>query len=103
MLRICRQYAPPGIRVAGEIDYHAEEPLALALAEALRMDGDITINLADLTFIDVSSMRMIVNLARSLPPPRRVILRCPPAIIGKFTLLGADSIGSIRLVTVDDR
>ena len=103
VLRICRQYAPPGIRVAGEIDYHAEEPLALALAEALRMDGHITINLADLTFIDVSSMRMIVNLARSLPLPRRVILQCPPAIAGKFTLLGADSIGSIRLVTVDDR
>ncbi len=103
VLRICRQYAPPGIRVAGEIDYHAEEPLALALAEALRMDGDITINLADLTFIDVSSIRMIVNLARSLPLPRRVILQCPPAIAGKFSLLGADSIGSIRLVTVDDR
>jgi hypothetical protein len=34
MVRICLQYAPPGIRVAGEIDYRAEEPLALALAEA---------------------------------------------------------------------
>jgi len=36
LLRICRQYAPPGIRVAGEIDYRREEPLALALAEAIR-------------------------------------------------------------------
>jgi hypothetical protein len=46
VLRICRQYAPPGIRLAGEIDYQAEEPLALALAEAIRLDGDLTINLA---------------------------------------------------------
>jgi len=41
VLRICRQYAPPGIRLAGEIDYQAEEPLALVLAEAIRLDGDL--------------------------------------------------------------
>ena len=46
VLRICRQYAPPGIRIAGEIDYQAEEPLTLALAEAVRLDGDITVNMA---------------------------------------------------------
>ena len=45
VLRICRQYAPPGIRLAGEIDYQAEEPLALALAEAVRLDGDMTVNM----------------------------------------------------------
>jgi hypothetical protein len=39
MLRICRQYAPPGIRLAGELDYQAAESLALALTEALRLDG----------------------------------------------------------------
>jgi anti-anti-sigma regulatory factor len=103
VLRICRQYAPPGIRLAGEIDFHAEEPLALALAEALRIDGDITINMANLTFIDVSSMRMIVNLARGLPMPRQVILQCSPAIAAKFTLFGADRIRSVGLVTVDER
>jgi len=41
VLRICRQYAPPGIRIAGEIDYQAEEPLSLALAEAVRLGGDV--------------------------------------------------------------
>ena len=46
MLRICRQYAPPGIRLAGEIDHKNEEPLALALAEAIRLEGDITVNMA---------------------------------------------------------
>jgi anti-anti-sigma regulatory factor len=103
VLRICRQYAPPGIRLAGEIDFHAEESLALALAEALRIDGNITINMTHLTFIDVSAMRMIVNLAQSLPMPRRVILQCPPAMASKFTLFGADRISSISLAAVDDR
>ncbi len=103
MLRICRQYAPPGIRLAGEIDYHAEEPLALALAEALRMDGDITVNMADLSFIDVPCMRMIINLARSLATPRKAVLQCQPGVANRFATFGATAIRSISLVTVDDR
>jgi len=103
MLRICRQYAPPGIRLAGEIDYHAEEPLALALAEALRMDGDITVNMADLSFIDVPCMRMIINLARSLATPRKAVLQCQPGVANRFATFGATAIRGISLVTVDDR
>ena len=80
VLRICRQYAPPGIRLAGEIDYQAEEALALALAEAIRLDGDITINMAALAFMDAPCTRMIVDAARSVTPARRVILQCPPAL-----------------------
>jgi anti-anti-sigma regulatory factor len=102
MLRICRQYAPPGIRLAGEMDYHAEDALALALAEALRLDGDITVNMAELSFIDVPCMRMIVNLARSLPPPRTAILRCQPAVANRFAMFGAAQVPAISLVTVDD-
>ncbi|MGN6679485.1 MAG: STAS domain-containing protein [Streptosporangiaceae bacterium] len=102
-LRICRQYAPPGIRLAGEIDYQAEEPLALALAEALRLSGDITINMADLSFIDVPCMRMIVNLAKSLPATRKAILQCQPAVADRFAAFGATDVGSISLVAVDDQ
>jgi anti-anti-sigma regulatory factor len=101
MLRICRQYAPPGIRLAGEIDYHAEEALALALAEALRLDGDITVNMAELSFIDVPCMRMIVNLARSLSPSRKVILRCQPGVASRFATLGATEVSGVSLVTVN--
>ncbi len=84
MLRICRQYAPPGIRLAGEIDYQAEEPLALALAEAIRLDGDITINMSALSFIDASCTRMITDAARGLAASRRVVLQCHPGIVARF-------------------
>jgi len=103
MLRICRQYAPPGVRLAGEIDYQAEEPLSLALAEALRLSGDITMNMADLSFIDVPCMRMIVNLARSLPATRKAILQCQPGVADRFAAFGATDVSSISLVAVDDR
>ena len=103
MLRICRQYAPPGIRLAGEIDYHAEEPLALALAEAIRLDGDITINMSGLSFIDAPCTRMIADAARSLAASRRVVLHCHPAIADQFALFGVADVPGLTLVTADER
>lgn len=103
VLRICRQYAPPGIRLAGEIDYHAEEPLSLALAEALRLDGTITVNMANLSFIDAACMRLIVTAARSLHTPRSIILECAPAIASRFVLLGATEVAGLSVRAVDDR
>jgi anti-anti-sigma regulatory factor len=102
VLRICRQYAPPGIRLAGEIDYQAEDPLALALAEAIRLDGDITINMADLTFIDAFCARMILDAMRGLDASRKVVLQCSPGIAARFTLLGADDLPGVRLVIAHD-
>jgi anti-anti-sigma regulatory factor len=102
-LRICRQYAPPGIRLAGEIDYRAQDPLALALAEALRLDGDITVNMDHLSFIDAACMTMVVNAARSLGGSRRVILRCLPGIANRFVLSGAAQMPGVSVVTVHDR
>jgi anti-anti-sigma regulatory factor len=103
LLRICHQYAPPGIRLAGEIDYRRKDPLSLALAEAIRLDGDITVNLAGLTFIDGSCARMILDAARGLGGSRSVELRCHPAITGTFVLLGACDVAGVSLVSVDER
>jgi anti-anti-sigma regulatory factor len=103
MLRICRQYAPPGIRIAGEIDYRAEEPLALALAEAIRFDGDVTVNMSELRFIDASCTRLIVDASRSVAQTRKVILRCPSWIAGRFALYGAAEVPGISLVRADER
>jgi anti-anti-sigma regulatory factor len=102
VLRICRQYAPPGIRLAGEVDYQAEEPLMLALSEAIRLDGDITVNLADLTFIDAACARMIVDALRSLDGSRKAVLQCPPGIATRFSLLGVTDLSGVSLVTAHD-
>jgi len=102
MLRICRQYAPPGIRLAGELDYQATESLALALTEAIRLDGDVTVNMAPLAFIDVPCARMILDAARGLNLPRRMILRCRPSLAARFVLLGATDIPAVSLVSADD-
>ncbi len=102
-LRICRQYAPPGIRLAGEIDYQAEEPLALALAEAIRLDGNVTINMAGLAFIDAACTRMILDASATLAASRKVTLRAPAPLTGQFRRFGAGDVAGISLVSADAR
>jgi hypothetical protein len=102
VLRICRQYAPPGIRIAGEIDYQAEEPLARALAEAVRLDGDIVLNLGPLTFADMRCTMMIADAVRTMAACGTVVLRCQPGVAAGFARLGVADLPHVRLVT-DDR
>ncbi len=52
LLRICRQYSPPGVRVAGQLDYQHREELARALAESLRLDRHMHLNLTGLEYLD---------------------------------------------------
>ena len=103
VLRICRQYAPPGIRIAGELDYQAEEPLALVLAEAVRLEGDLMVNMAALGFIDARCTLMVADAARAMAASRTVTLRCPPEIAAGFARLGLTGVPGIRLVTADGR
>jgi anti-anti-sigma regulatory factor len=102
VLRICRQYAPPGIRIAGEIDYQAEDALALALAEALRLDGDIVINMAALAFIDAPCAKIIADATRTLAESRSVVLRCTREIAAVFGRLGVTEAVGVRLVTAGE-
>ena len=103
VLRICRQYAPPGIRIAGEIDYQSADPLALALSEAVRLDGDIVINLAGLAFADAACTVMIADAVRAMSASRTVLLRCQPGVASGFARLGADGLPRVKLVSADDR
>jgi len=97
VLRICRQYAPPGVRIAGEIDYQAEEPLALALA--VRLDGDVTVNMAPLAFIDAFCARMIADTAKMLAESRTVTLQCLPEVAAGFARLGLEDLPGVRAET----
>jgi anti-anti-sigma regulatory factor len=103
VLRICRQYAPPGIRIAGEIDYLAEEPLTLALSEAVRLDGDVTVNMARLAFIDGFCARMIADTAKMLAGSRTVVLQCLPEVAAGFARLGVDGLPGVKLVTAREQ
>jgi anti-anti-sigma regulatory factor len=104
LLRICRQYAPPGIRIAGELDFQAAEPLALALAEAVRLGGDITVNMSALAFIDARCTLLIADAARAAGSQSRVVtLRCQPEVAKGFARIGLSALPGIRLVAAGER
>jgi anti-anti-sigma regulatory factor len=104
LLRICRQYAPPGIRIAGELDFQAGEPLGLALSEAIRMGGDIMISMSAMAFVDARCTLMIADAARTMASQsRQVTLRCLPEVAAGFARIGLADVHGIRLVATGDR
>jgi anti-anti-sigma regulatory factor len=104
LLRICRQYAPPGIRIAGELDFQAGEPLGLALSEAIRMGGDIMISMSTMAFVDARCTLMIADAARTMASQsRQVTLRCSPDVAAGFARIGLADAHGIRLVATGDR
>jgi anti-anti-sigma regulatory factor len=102
LLRICRQHVPPGVRVAGEIDYRGIEPLTRALAEALALDEHIHVNLTQLSFIDGSAAGALMQAAASLPAGRRMSIRCGSQTAKILRVLGVAHLSDVRLVVTDD-
>lgn len=104
LLRICRQYAPPGIRIAGELDYQAAEPLALALAESVRLEGDIVFNMSALSFADAPCTVMIADAARTAAASgRTVTLWCRTGVAKGFARVGLTGVPGIKLVTFGEQ
>ncbi len=101
VVRICRQHVPPGVRLAGELDGSRIEPLRQALAEALRLDGNVHLNMAQLRFIDAAAGGVIAQAALSLPPARRMIVVCRPLARKVMLAQRADEIPQLRLVVTD--
>lgn len=99
LLRICRQYRPPGIRIAGELDFQHIDELSLALAEALRLDDDVELNLRQLHYIDAACASVIAQAAARLPAERQMTVQCRPLVAKMLTLCGVSGQLRIRATT----
>jgi anti-anti-sigma factor len=98
ILRICRQHSPPGVRLAGEIDFTRAEPLTQAVTEALRLDRDIQVNLTQLTYIDAACVSIILQAAASLDADRRMTVLCRGLVHEMFGLLNSSDADSLRVL-----
>ncbi|MDQ7910699.1 MEDS domain-containing protein [Phytohabitans sp. ZYX-F-186] len=103
LLRICRQHAPPGVRLAGEIDYRRVPELNQALAEALRLGGDIHVNLAHLRFMDAAAAAAVGRAALSLQPGRAMVIVCRRAVRKVLDLVGVTDQPAVRVRQADGR
>jgi anti-anti-sigma factor len=92
---------PPGVRVAGELDYARADVLSDALAEAVRLDHDVHLNLNHLRFIDAGAAAVILRTAANLPEPRRMIVVCAEPIERTLTVAGAADVPALRMLVRD--
>lgn len=83
LLSIVQTQAPGSARLIGEADLSTDQVLAQALAELAEDQGDITLDLGDLTFIDAHSIGLLVRAATALPPSRRLVLRRTSGIVAR--------------------
>jgi anti-anti-sigma factor len=100
VLRICRQHSPPGIRLAGEIDYTGLDALSRALAESMRLDRTIHVNLAHLRFIDAAAAGVLLQTAWAMPEGRQMVVVCRGVVIKVLQLIGMTDLPQVRVVSV---
>jgi anti-sigma B factor antagonist len=62
-------------RVRGELDLSRYESASAALAPLFGADGDVTLDLRELVFIDSSGIRLFIRLHGSLEDGGRLVLR----------------------------
>jgi anti-anti-sigma regulatory factor len=103
LLRICRQYSPAGVRIAGELDYRHRDVLEQALAESRRLDRHMHVNLSGLDYIDGSCAATIVSTALGLPPSRRMTATCRPRVAKVLELVGASVVPRLRVQRIHDQ
>ncbi len=98
LLRICRQYSPPGLRIAGtSLDFRHRDILEQALAETLRLDRNPHLNLTRLDYIDGACAAQIVTAGARLPTSRHITLTCRQAVATVLGLVGANAAPRLRV------
>jgi anti-anti-sigma factor len=101
MLRMCRQHLPPGLRIAGELDFRHLPTLTRALTEALALDQVIHVNLRQLRFIDGAAGAAIVQAAASLGQDKRMVVTCQPLVAKVLSAIGADDLPQLQTTVRD--
>lgn len=102
LLRVCRQYSPPGVRVAGELDYRRRVVLEQALGESVRLDRNPQVNFGRLRYIDGACAATIVQAALTLSPSRWMTVVCQPLVATVLDLVGAATAPRLRIRRADD-
>lgn len=90
---------PPTLRCWGDEDRSTQARRRPALVRAFKADGDVAVELAELTWADVSLMLDFVMLARRLRARRRsMVLRgAQPQIRALLGLVGLDRLPGVRV------
>ena len=103
-LEITTTEDPFGLRLSGEIDMAIAPTLYEALLVALADGRPVTVDMSDVSFIDSSGLKVILDAAAESAGDRPLIVQQPSAAVRRvLELFGMDLIPQIRIVEGDDR
>jgi len=100
-LRIEHTANPRSLRLIGKLDLATVEDAADALSAEVVEDGDLTLDLSELAFVDSSGVHLLIQIARTLSGRGRLILAFPRDPVDRILdLTGVDKLED--LVIIDD-
>jgi anti-anti-sigma factor len=87
-----------GLRLAGELDLAAAPRLTDALLDFASSEGEVHLDLGEVSFVDSSGLRVILALARSRGDNGSVVLLDPSAAIMRILeIMGIDGHPGIEI------
>jgi anti-anti-sigma factor len=99
LLEIQKTDHPRTFRLIGELDISNAETLGALLDREVDGEGDITLDLAELTFIDSSGIRVLLQTMDRLKGKGRLLLLSPSSSVKSIlSLMGLDDRDAIRVV-----
>ena len=85
-------------KLSGELDLSTADQLIDVLAEDRTSAGDVVLDLSELTFIDSSGLRVLLDTVRSLGERGTLVLRRPSGEVARvFEVSGIEQVEAIRV------
>lgn len=82
---------PSVLHVAGEIDLSTADQLREALAVVVASDSEVVVDMTDVTFVDASGLRVLVQVAGSLNGRGPLVLENASRVEWLLDLVGTDT------------
>jgi anti-anti-sigma factor len=98
VLKIEKTVDPRGLRLLGELDLASEDALTEAFELEAGQNGDFTLEVSELTFIDSAGVRALIKAADSLQGRGRLIIRSPGEPLKRvFQLMRLDTVPNVEI------
>ena len=98
MVAPARSTQPGTVRLEGEIDMHSIPRLEAAFADVVAAGGPISVDMANVTFIDSAGLHFLARLASSMNGAAPLaLLNVPPRVLRVMEIVGMTELPSIEL------
>jgi anti-anti-sigma factor len=98
-LLIERTGAPRTLRLSGEVDLANAGELSLAVEPWLKSDGDITLDLEAVAFMDSTGIGVLMSTAKDLGAHGTLRLVSPgPLVYNVLRLIAADTLPNVQIL-----